>query len=201
MVLPDSDGVSRAPPYSGTGSRRLVHFVNGAITRYGQTFQTVRLCTNLVTPRVIPNRPHNPEKTEVLPVWAFPLSLATTDGITFCFLLLRVLRCFSSPRSPHATMYSSHDTGALPPVGCPIRKSPDQSLFSGSPKLIAAYHVLHRLSLPRHPPYALCSLTIKKLYDPYYPRTYKPLLRPTYKPSTDRYIQYAIVKEQGLTLQ
>ncbi len=24
-----------------------------------------------------------------------------------------------------------------------------------SPKLIAAYHVLHRLSKPRHPPYAL----------------------------------------------
>ena len=59
-------------------------------------------------------------------------------------------------------MDSSCVTGALPPVGFPIRKSPGQSLFSGSPKLIAAYHVLHRLSLPRHPPYALSSLTIKK---------------------------------------
>ena len=28
-----------------------------------------------------------------------------------------------------------------------------------SPKLIAAYHVFRRLSVPRHPPYALCSLT------------------------------------------
>ena len=27
-----------------------------------------------------------------------------------------------------------------------------------SPKLIAAYHVLHRLLAPRHPPYALNSL-------------------------------------------
>lgn len=62
-------------------------------------------------------------------------------------------------------MYSPYVTGALPPVGFPIRKSPGQSLFSGSPKLIAAYHVLHRLSLPRHPPYALSSLTIKKLYN------------------------------------
>ena len=58
-------------------------------------------------------------------------------------------------------MYSAHDTEALPPAGFPIRKSPDQSLFSGSPRLIAAYHVLHRLPLPRHPPYALSSLTIK----------------------------------------
>ena len=32
---------------------------------------------------------------------------------------------------------------------------------SGSPKLIAAYHVLHRLLAPRHPPYAFCSLTTK----------------------------------------
>ena len=28
-----------------------------------------------------------------------------------------------------------------------------------SPRLIAAYHVLHRLSVPRHPPFALISLT------------------------------------------
>src|SRR5205823_10871612 len=31
----------------------------------------------------------------------------------------------------------------------------------GSPGLIAACHVLHRLLLPRHPPCALSSLTIK----------------------------------------
>jgi hypothetical protein len=33
-------------------------------------------------------------------------------------------------------------------------------LVSGSPRLIAAAHVLHRLPAPRHPPYALCSLTV-----------------------------------------
>ena len=32
---------------------------------------------------------------------------------------------------------------------------------SGSPRLIAANHALHRLLAPRHPPYALISLTIK----------------------------------------
>ena len=30
---------------------------------------------------------------------------------------------------------------------------------SGFPRLIAAGHALHRLLMPRHPPYALCSLT------------------------------------------
>ena len=31
------------------------------------------------------------------------------------------------------------------------------------PKLIAAYHVLHRLLMPRHSPCALCSLTFTRL--------------------------------------
>ena len=53
-------------------------------------------------------------------------------------------------------MNSANDT--LERVGFPIRKSPDQSLFADSPKLIAGYYVLHRLLLPRHPPYALNSL-------------------------------------------
>jgi hypothetical protein len=46
-------------------------------------------------------------------------------------------------------------------MGFPIRRSPDQSLFNDSPGLIAAGHVLHRLSAPRHPLYALSNLTIK----------------------------------------
>jgi hypothetical protein len=62
-----------------------MYFVNGAITHYGQTFQTVRLYMNLITSRDIPNRPHNPRTTEVVRVWAVPLSLATTDGITIVF--------------------------------------------------------------------------------------------------------------------
>ncbi len=46
-------------------------------------------------------------------------------------------------------------------MGFPIRTSPDQSLLSGSPGLIAAGHVLHRLPAPRHPLHALSNLTIK----------------------------------------
>jgi hypothetical protein len=40
-----------------------------------------------------------------------------------------------------------------------IRESRDQSLLDGFPGLIAAFHALHRLLAPRHPPYALSSLT------------------------------------------
>ena len=46
-------------------------------------------------------------------------------------------------------------------MGFPIRKSPGQRLFATSPKLIAGYHVLHRLLLPRHPPCTLSHLTIQ----------------------------------------
>jgi hypothetical protein len=60
-------------------------------------------------------------------------------------------------------MYSAEDVAALPATGFPIQKSPDQNLFSSSPKLIAAFHVFHRLLTPRHPPFALNSLATKYL--------------------------------------
>ena len=47
-------------------------------------------------------------------------------------------------------------------AGCPIRRFRDVILVCSSPGLIAAYHVLHRLSEPRHPPYAL--ICFKKVY-------------------------------------
>src|SRR5947209_3846507 len=69
----------------------------------------------------------------------------------------------------------------------------------GSPKLIAANHVLHRLLAPRHPPCALSSLTINNiggrrrsrcslLWTPKPPaslRRYKPCFAP---PRTRRFI-------------
>ena len=66
---------------------------------------------------------------------------------------------FHFPPFASRAMNSRRDDTGLPVPGFPIRKSPDQSLLSGSPKLIAASHVLHRLLAPRHPPYALSSLT------------------------------------------
>ena len=47
------------------------------------------------------------------------------------------------------------------PVGFPHSDIPGSKPACGSPRLIAACHVLHRLLAPRHPPYALSSLTIK----------------------------------------
>ena len=56
----------------------------------------------------------------------------------YYFLLLRLLRCFSSARS-RIIQYT------FSILGCPIRKSADIVRICQSPQLIAAYHVLHRL--------------------------------------------------------
>ena len=55
-------------------------------------------------------------------------------------------------------MYSVYDGAVLTAPGFPIQKSPDQRMFSSSPKLIAAFHVFHLHLTPRHPPFALSSL-------------------------------------------
>src|SRR5438094_649086 len=66
---------------------------------------------------------------------------------------------FQFPGLPLLALFDSGEsTRALPRVGFPIRKSRDRRLVSTSPGLIAAAHVLHRLSAPRHPPCALVLL-------------------------------------------
>ena len=67
---------------------------------------------------------------------------------------------FQFPPFPSPCLCVQHgDARAFPLAGFPIRKSPDITPAHGSPRLIAVYHVLHRLLAPRHPPYALSSLT------------------------------------------
>ena len=93
------------------------------VTLYGRSFQNVPLIEPSPT-----SWSYNPVKAETSTVWALPRSLATTGGIICYFLFLRVLRCFSSPGSPLPSMYSTADTAEA--VGCPIRKSTDQSLLA-----------------------------------------------------------------------
>ena len=48
-------------------------------------------------------------------------------------------------------------------AGFPHSEIPGSKLMCSSPRLIAACHVLHRLSMPRHSPCALSSLTYRFL--------------------------------------
>lgn len=77
------------------------------------------------------------------------------------FLFLQVLRWFTSLGSLVPTYGFSGPYDGFTVAGFPIRRSPDITPVCGSPELIAADHVLHRLFLPRHPPCALSSLPIE----------------------------------------
>src|SRR6476619_6764003 len=81
----------------------------------------------------------------------------------YCFLFLRVLRCFTSPRSLHAPyVFRCGSPGSSRPWrGFPIRTPWDHSPVIDSPRLIADSYVLLRLLMPRHPPCALKNLTTK----------------------------------------
>ena len=85
-------------------------------------------------------------------------------------------------------MYSPYADGHSP-VGFPHSEISGSRPVSGSPELIAAVHVLHRLWLPRHPPYALCSLTLSlrhassRARDPSY-ESFAPLFVSSFKIAT-----------------
>ena len=92
------------------------------------------------------------------PVWPFPRSLATTYGISVDF--------FSSPyldvsvqAVPHHSLWIQLWLTEYCSAGFPHSEIHGSMPICGSPWLIAACRVLHRLSVPRHSPCALHSLT------------------------------------------
>jgi hypothetical protein len=62
---------------------------------------------------------------------------------------------FQFPRFPRHTYGFSVPSQGITPGALPHSDIPGSKPAGGSPRLIAAYHVLHRLLAPRHPPYAL----------------------------------------------
>ena len=91
-------------------------------------------------------------------VWALSRSLAATWEIDVSFSSSGYLDV-SVPRVPSHALWIGAWVLEVCSSGFPhsdIRGSMD---ICSSPRLFAAYHVLHRLSVPRHPPCALYSLT------------------------------------------
>ena len=62
------------------------------------------------------------------------------------------------PLPSPAYVFSGRYSG-MSQSGFPHSEIPGSKPACGSPRLIAACHVLHRLLAPRHSPYALSSLT------------------------------------------
>ena len=91
-------------------------------------------------------------------VWALPRSLATTGGIIDLFSLPRGTKMFQFPR------FASHHNDAMSAVradGLSHSEIRGSQAICALPRLIAAYHVLHRLREPRHPPCALVYFLVR----------------------------------------
>ena len=62
-------------------------------------------------------------------------------------------------RVPFHTLWIGVWMTGVCPAGFPHSDISGSMDICSSPKLFAAYHVFHRLLVPRHPPYALISIT------------------------------------------
>ena len=94
-----------------------------------------------------------------IPVWALPRSLAATYGIDVSFSSSGYLDV-SVHRVPFHTLWIGVWIPGVCPGGFPHSEISGSMDICSSPKLFAAYHVFHRLSVPRHPPCALIILTL-----------------------------------------
>ena len=158
MVPPCSDQVSRVWPYSGScAAVRIFTYVT--LTLFGWPSHAILLTLPVLKAVRTP-------KGFLLSVCPLPRSLATTYGISF-------------------------DVSSSPYLDVSVQAVPFQYLWiqywimeyelhwvahsdiSGSmdvcssPKLFAAYHVFHRLPVPRHSPCALFSLTVFSIDSPF----------------------------------
>ena len=140
-------------------------FDHGGVTLSAGAFHLLDLSSK------VPHRgPTTPGASSRFGLFRFRSPLLTESIL---FLFLRLLRCFTSPGFACFSL-SSHTSSHWPPThagtgfrkrrwpitatGLPHSEISGSKRVCRSPKLIAAYHVLHRLSTPRHPLCALQSL-------------------------------------------
>ena len=152
MVPAHSIKVSRVSMYSGY---RHVNFpfAYGAFTLSG------RLSQNL-SARIVESIMRSEPRNARTPVWALSRSLAATYEIDVSFSSSGYLDV-SVHRVPLLTLWIGVRIPEVFSGGFPHSDISGSLDICSSPKLFAAYHVFHRLLVPRHPPCALYSITIR----------------------------------------
>ena len=159
MVPARSHKVSRVSWYSGY--RQVISaFRYGAFTLFGWLSQNH---STRIAESIMRSEPRNART----PVWALSISLAATLEIDFSFE--KEIFSFFSPGyldvSVHRVPLHTLWIGVWMTEGCsagfPHSDISGSMDICSSPKLFAAYHVFHRLLVPRHPPCALVRLTIR----------------------------------------
>ena len=122
MVPISSVRISRVPTYSGSRSR-LLDFVYRNFTFFVLPFQV----SSTIQPTAL---------SRSVPQTHYRSGLGSSDFARhyfrnhFCFLFLRVLRCFSSPGSPRIPIYSVYDNTMLLVLSSLIRISADLKIFA-----------------------------------------------------------------------
>jgi hypothetical protein len=172
MVPVDSRRVSRAPRYSGTRARVQSAFAYVAITLWGRFFQIARLAAGLVTlwfyTGARPTTPNPPLKSQISDLKSqrntgFGLfrvrSPLLAESLLFYFPPGTEMVHF--PGLARTRLWIQRAVSEFYSEGFPHSEIPGSKGASPSPRLFAGSRVLHRRLAPRHPPYALSSLTIK----------------------------------------
>ena len=150
MVPAYSVKVPRVSTYSGSRHARSP-FAYGAFTLSGWLSQnhSARLTRSI---------PRSEPRGARTPVWALPVSLAATSGIDVSFSSSGYLDV-SVHRVPLHTLWIGVWIHEVFSCGFPHSEISGSMDICSSPKLFAAYHVFHRLLVPRHPPCALSCIT------------------------------------------
>ena len=150
MVPACSVKVPRVSTYSG--SRHVIlSFAYGAFTLSGRLSQNRSATLDESFPRSEPRGARTP-------VWALSISLAATLEIDVSFSSSGYLDV-SVHRVPFHTLWIGVWMTEVCSAGFPHSDISGSMDICSSPKLFAAYHVFHRLLVPRHPPYALSCMT------------------------------------------
>ena len=150
MVPPISHKVPRVSWYSGYRHVNW-NFAYRAFTFSGRLSQNRSAIPFESFPRSEP-------RSARTPVWALSISLAATLEITVVFSSSGYLDV-SVHRVPLHTLWIGVWILEVCSSGFPHSDISGSSDICSSPKLFAAYHVFHRLLVPRHPPCALSSIT------------------------------------------
>ena len=151
MVPAPSIKVPRVSMYSGSCHVNFP-FAYGAFTLSGWLSQNH---SARIIESIMQSEPHGARTM----VWALPRSLAATYGIDVSFSSSGYLDV-SVHRVPSAWLWIHHAVTEVCSAGFPHSDISGSKDICSSPKLFAAYHVFHRLLVPRHPPCALTTLTV-----------------------------------------
>ena len=157
MGLPNSRRVSRVRRYLGGCKKRDIPFTYGAITLSGGTFQS------LLARYVFCNSSEVPQTSNATPTTPYWKRLRPITPIRFGLFpvrspLLRKSRFLYCPGDTKMFQFSPfiavsyvfrYGLRGFNHVGFPHSEIPGSNACRGFPGLIAAYHVLHHLSVPK----------------------------------------------------